>query len=242
MRNTRPLWILLAALLPILGAGCKSRPQGQATDQDGAFSSYRDIPGITAEEINALEALKTRKRSGGDRDYFIYGMMPSTETFYNEEGRIEGYSALFCDRLSALFGISFKPALYEWGDLFAGLQSLEIDFTGELTATEERRSVYFMTDAIAEHSIKYMRLTGGEELSEIAKKRPLRYVFLGGTTVPSLVTPHLTEDFESFFVDNNDAVYRMLKNGTVDAYFGENIAEAVFDVYGDVRADDFFPL
>jgi signal transduction histidine kinase/CheY-like chemotaxis protein/HPt (histidine-containing phosphotransfer) domain-containing protein len=216
--------------------------QPQAADQYAIYSSYRDIPGITAEEINALEALKNRKRSGGGRDYFIYGMLPTTETFYNEDGQIEGYSALFCDWLSTFFGIPFKPAIYKWEDLLAGLQSREIDFTGELTATEERRNVYFMSDAIAEHSIKYMRLANSEEFSEIAKKRPLRYAFLRDTITPELVVPHIAEDFEVFFIDDYDTAYRMLKNGEIDAFFEENIAEAAFDIYGDVRAEDFFPL
>jgi hypothetical protein len=98
-----------------------------------------------------------------------------------------------------------------------------------------------MSDTIAERSITYMRLTGGEEFSEIAKKRPLRYAFLEDTITPELVVPHVTENFESFFTDDNDTAYRMLTTGAIDAFFDEGIAEAAFDIYDDVRADDFFP-
>ncbi|MDR0585321.1 MAG: response regulator [Treponema sp.] len=235
------LWVLFVALFPLLWAsGCEKKVR--ALDRYAIYTSYRDIPGITPEEINALEALKSRKRFDEDRDYFIYGMNLTTETFYNEDGQIAGYSALFCDWLSTLLGIPFKPVIYEWGDLIKGLQSLEIDFSGELTATEERRKVYFMSDVIAERSIKYMRLSGGEDLSSIARKRPLHYAFLEGATTAELVAPYITEDFKSFFIDDYDTAYRMLKNGEIDAFFDEGIAEAAFDDYGDVRADEFFPL
>ncbi|MDR1943697.1 MAG: transporter substrate-binding domain-containing protein, partial [Synergistaceae bacterium] len=191
---------------------------------------------MTKEEISAIEKLHTR-RSG-----FVYGMSLSTETFYNQDGEIGGFSALFCDWLTDLFGVSFEPAIYEWGDLIYGLQSNSVDFTGELTATEERRKTYYMTDVIAERSVKYMRLAGSERLHEIAKSRTLRYAFLEGVMTYEQVKALETYPFEAVFIDDYKTAYNMLKIGEIDAFFDEGTAEAAFDEYGDVVAEDFFPL
>jgi signal transduction histidine kinase/DNA-binding response OmpR family regulator/ABC-type amino acid transport substrate-binding protein len=200
------------------------------------YTSFRTVPGVTEDEIAALEALQERK------DAFVYGMNLSTETFFDENGEIRGYTALFCDWLTELFGIRFEPAVYEWGDLIDGLESGEIDFSGELTATEDRLKIYFMTDAIAERSIKFMRIVGSEDLSDIAKRRPLRYAFLEGTTTPGLVLSHISGHIETVLIKDYGTAYSMLKNDEIDAFFDEGIAEAAFDVYGDVKAEEFFPL
>jgi signal transduction histidine kinase/DNA-binding response OmpR family regulator/ABC-type amino acid transport substrate-binding protein len=200
------------------------------------YTSFRTVPGVTEDEIAAVEALQGRK------DAFIYGMNLSTETFFDENGEIRGYTALFCGWLTELFGIRFEPAVYEWGDLIDGLESGKIDFSGELTATEDRRKIYFMTDAIAERSIKFMRIAGSEELSTITKRRPLRYAFLEGTITPGLVLSHIRDHVETVFINDYGTAYSMLKNDEIDAFFDEGIAEAAFDVYGDVKAEDFFPL
>jgi signal transduction histidine kinase/CheY-like chemotaxis protein/ABC-type amino acid transport substrate-binding protein len=236
MRNVnRATGLALAAgLLLCLSYGCKDSVQVQ--DQFPIYTDYQTIPGVSDEEIKAIEALKAQSPR------FVYGMNPSTETFTNESGQIQGFSALFCQWLSELFGIPFESAIYEWGDLVKGLEDHSIDFTGELTATEDRRKTYYMTDAIAERSIKYMRLMDSSPLSEIAATRPLRYAFLEGTVTPDLVTPFIQEAFELLYIGDYEMAYAMLKNGSIDAFFDEGIAEAAFDQYGDVTAEDFFPL
>ncbi|MCL2029248.1 MAG: transporter substrate-binding domain-containing protein [Deltaproteobacteria bacterium] len=200
------------------------------------YTSFRNIPGVTLEEMAAVEKLREAKRS------FILGMNPSTEAFIEESGKIGGFSALLCDWLASLFGMPFEPALYEWDDLLAGLESRAIDFTGEMTATEERRALYFMTDAIAERTVKFMRLKDGEALSKTGRQRPLRYAFLEDTTTHGLVSPYLKEDSEYVFVGNYADVYRLLKEGKIDAFFDESPAEAAFSNFDDVVAEDFYPL
>ena len=199
------------------------------------YFSYRDIPGATEEELDAIEKIKER------RGEFVYGMNYSTEAFL-DEGVFGGYSALFCEWLSELFGIPFRLVIVEWDDLIEGLKSGSVDFSGELTATDERRKTYFMTDAIAERSIKFMRIAGSENLSELAQHRPLRYAFLEGTTAHGLVSRYIKGNFEAFFINDYEAAYEMLKKGEIDAFFEDGPAEAAFDVYGDVTAENFFPL
>ena len=139
-------FFLLFALALVVSA-CSKRP-AERIDENFEYNSYRDIPGITAEEIDAIERLKGQFASG-QRDGFVYAMNPSTEAFRNEDGSIGGYIALFCGWLDGLFGIPFKPETAEWEDLIAGLESFDIDFTGDLTATDERQNTYFMTGTLS---------------------------------------------------------------------------------------------
>ena len=201
------------------------------------YTSYKDIPGLTDDEIKAVEALREHT------DSFVYGIEPSTEAFYEENGEIKGVAVLFCDWLTTLFGIPFRPALYEWGDLVEGLKNGAVDFTGDLTPSDERRKTYFMTDAVAERLVKIMRIEGSQPLTDIAAERPLRYAFLEGTTTVGAVTSLLeNEPFETVLVNDYDAAYKTLKSGKADAFIDEGTAEAAFDSYGDVISEDFFPL
>ena len=218
--------------LPI---SCEKQEKPKNT-QYAEFSSYREIPGITAEEIEAVEKIRET------RDSFVYAVNYSTEAFLDENNKIGGYAALFCEWLSGLFDIPFEPEIVRWDDLIAGLASLTIDFTGELTATSERRKTYFMTNAIAERSIKIMRIAGSEPLSTLEKSRPLVYAFLEGTINYDLVSPYLQDGFKTIFVSSHETAYRALKNGTADAFIEDGPSEAAFDVFGDAIAEDFFPL
>ena len=161
--------VILAALLLTVIPACKG-PDGEPEPPN--YRSYHDIPGVTTDEIKAIEAIKEK------RDYFVYAMRPSTESFLGENGEMRGFSALVCEWLTGLFGIPFKPTFTEWDDIFTGLETHEIDFTGDLGATEERRQIYFMTSAIAERIIKTFRIEGSPPLAEITALRPLRCAFL----------------------------------------------------------------
>ncbi|MDR1893627.1 MAG: transporter substrate-binding domain-containing protein, partial [Spirochaetales bacterium] len=221
--------------LLLLASGCR----GQAPpveDETFSYRSYRDIPGITENEIKAIEALKTR------RSRLVYGMTLSTDAFYDQDGRMKGFSLLFCQWLTDLFGITFETVIYEWDSLLAGLLSREIDFTGELTKTEERLKTYFMTDAIAERGIKLFRIQGSGKLGEIAQFRPLRYAFLEGTITHDQVAALERNPFEAVFVDGYDAAYRMLRSGEIDAYIEEEVSKTAFIGYPDMYVEDFFPL
>jgi ABC-type amino acid transport substrate-binding protein len=199
------------------------------------YKSYKDIPGVTDEEIRAIE--KKKKKT----DFFVYGANPTTETFHDENGKISGFTALFCNMLTELVGIPFKPAFYEWDELVAGLESGKVDFSGEFTATEERRKKYFMTDPIALRSIKTFRLAGSHSPKYIAEERLPRYAFLEGTTTIEQVKANL-KDFEIFLVNNYEDAHKILEEKKADAFFEEGAAEAAFDTYGDVIAEDVLPL
>ena len=201
-----------------------------------AFSSYHDIPGVTKDEITAIEEI--RKQTGE----LIFGMLSSTEAFLNTEGEIRGYSALFCEWLTDLFDIKFTVNHYSWFGLLDGLRSGEVSFTGELTANDERRKTYFMTGTIAQRFLKYFRIEGSMPIAEIAQTRLPRYILQEKTTIATDVLYYRSGKFEPVFIHEYDEAYNLLKTGAADTLITEGVQEAYWNTHGDIIVTDFFPL
>jgi hypothetical protein len=91
-----------ALILAVFSGSGKSQP-----DVEMENISFRDIPGITQEEISAIEALKKKY------DSFVYGLEPTVDAFIGADGETRGYAVLFCEWLSRIFVIPFRPAFYE---------------------------------------------------------------------------------------------------------------------------------
>lgn len=227
-------WCLLIIFILPLTLGCAKSPVEDAAYP--VYEYYTDIPGVTQAEIDAIEALKTQYSSFG------LAMNHSTEAFYRLDGTIGGYASLFCEWLTALFGVEFYPEIVEWDALIAGLASHEIDFTGELTPTEERKTIYYMTDAIAERSLKGFRLQDSETLSTINGERLLRYAFLEGATAADYIGDASEYAFATSFLQDYDEAVSLLREGKIDAFFEDGTAEAAFDEYDDIVAEEYFPL
>ena len=226
----------LALLLLCTFSGCNNSSDSPS-DEHPLYTSYKEIPGITDVEISGIEAL--REKNG----FFVFGMLSSTELFNDlQSNDVNGYSVLFCRWLTELFEIEFRPEFYEWGDLLTGLESGEIDFTGELTPTDERKLKYFMTDPIAVRLVKSFRLEESLPLDEIAAARPVRYIFLGGSTTIEGVTSQLYDNFDIILVYDYDAAYEKLKNGEGDVFLSDGNVEAAFDKYTDVVTAEYLPL
>ena len=200
--------------------------------------SFRDISGVTDDEIKAIESMQEQY------DSFIYGMPLSTEAFTGENGEIRGYTAMLCEWLTNLFGIPFQPRLYEWVDLLAGLETKEISFTGELTATAERLEVYYMTSDIASRPLKQYRLADSKPLPEIARERPIRCGFIVGRTamINTVISTMESGTFEVIQLNDASLVYDALKSGRIDAFYYSSTVEANFVHYADVLDSNFYPL
>ena len=55
------------------------------------YDNYRNIPGVTRAEIEAIEVLKV------SHPRIYYGVSESTETFYTIDGSIGGYTVCFAN-------------------------------------------------------------------------------------------------------------------------------------------------
>jgi len=227
--------VLIITTLLLILSGCTASTN--TTEEITIFSNYKEIPGVTQDEIDAIEALREQF------EYFIYAMPHSTEAFTDRNGEVGGFSALFCEWLTQLFDIPFKPYIYDWLDILEGLETGEISFTGDLIATEERKKTYSMTSAIATRHIKAYRLIDHIPLDEIAALRPVRYGFMEGTATIERVTSYLTPGtFETVTLSDFESVYDALKTGRIDIYLYSEVAEVNFEKHPDIVVLDYFPL
>jgi PAS domain S-box-containing protein len=208
------------------------------------FASFRDIPGITAEEVAAIETLRDQY------DHFIYGVNHTTDAFpvyLGKGGRggrntVGGYAARICEWLTDLFGIPFKPVIYDWSDLFSKMGTAEIHFTGDLIASEERRRTHFMTGSIAGRSVKAFQLEGSSSIAEIVKSRPPRLAIPRGFASYDYIVETAGYDFEPVFISDYADAHRALVSGEADAFLTMDVAEPALDIYGDMVSETFYPL
>ena len=224
------IFLVIACLASLCSCAAKA-PPGIAELND-----YRQIPGITAEEIKAVENLQQKF------DRFQLAIMPTnTECFYDENGELRGYSVMLCEWLTDIFDISFAPVFYDWPDTLAGLADYSIDFTGEITATPERRAFLYMTDSISERTLKVIRRIGSRKIEESTAESPVRCCFLAGTTAYSYVEPYVA-NIEVIYADGLDDVFRLFNEEKIDAFVIDGNAEAMFDKDSSFVAEDFSPM
>ena len=233
--QNRAVNLLIAGIIVITATvGCKD---SVGTQKNGApvFSSYTEIPGVTETEINDIEALRS------SRERFIYGACLATEAFKLPDGRLAGFSKEFCELLTGLFGIEFALELHGWDELVSGLESGSIDFTGEMTPTEERMLLYWMTPPIAERMMRVVMHIDSEIKTE-SDMNGLRLGFLTDSiTAESILSRyHLT--FTGVDVANYEVAAEMILNGEIDAFVEEAVADPAFSGFDFIRSQIFFPM
>ena len=162
--------ISIIILLMTFFASCKvSSVPRDSTVITPPFSSFREVPGITEDEIRAIEALQTAGTP------LIYAAGRTTELFDRQDGSLGGYTVLLCDWLSDLFGIPFVPEIMGLSAMLENLGTGRISFA-TLSSTPERRLAYYMAD-IAQRSIVMLRFDRSSSIAIIRQERLPRYVF-----------------------------------------------------------------
>lgn len=226
-------WVLLLAILAGLLSSCAKAPEAQPPAR---YTDYREIPGVTRQEIEAVEALREQY------DTIVFGMNFSTDAFFYEDGSIGGFSRHLCDWMSELFGIPFEPRIYEWNAMIEGLTSREIHLTNELTATPERKEQFIMSGPVSERSLQEFRLKGSESLGDISLGRKLNYGFLQGSTSYGQVQKTSQYEFTPVFMDDCNQAAKALLAGEIDAFFENSPSAAYFNPYMEIRSREYTPL
>ena len=179
----------------------------------GYADDYRDIPGVSAGEIDAIEALKAAGR------VFSYGTIPSTEAFIQDDGLYAGFATALCEHLSGLFGIPFVPELYDLDELRDALENGVIDFRDNLISAAEAGRRYFTSRPIAERSLAAFVYGDSVRIEADSDLGGLRLGFLEGAAALGAIRniyPRL--EFETVFIKNISEAAGMLEAGTIDAF------------------------
>ncbi len=195
---------------------------------------YRDIPGVTQDEITAIEGVKAKRTS------LSYGGAVTTELFTGTSGTLGGFTVLWCERLSGLFGIPFIPEAFEWGEMLERFDRGDIDFTGELTPTVDRRQKFSMSSIIAERPLKMYALDG-VGLLQAADARRVNIGTLTGTITAGKVKDIYKHGMQIIEVGDYDTAAEMLRKHELDCFVDENVSEIGFIEHEFVRSNELFP-
>jgi PAS domain S-box-containing protein len=232
--------IIMLLILPVIAvtflSGCSADHKIIANNMD-SIKSYLDIPGVTEEEIAAIEAFKAEGRS------FSYGSLKSTEAFELSNGSDAGFSILFRDLLSELFGIPFILEIHEWDAAKSGIDNMSLDFLSDMTPTPERRQIYFMTHSIADRTLSIFTYENNDRFKKEQDVNGLKLGFYGGTiTAQSLINTYPALYFEIVDLFSVQEVAESLASGRIDAFVGDTVASAEYEDYPFVHSKVFFPL
>ncbi|MDR2578440.1 MAG: transporter substrate-binding domain-containing protein [Chitinispirillales bacterium] len=238
MKNIGGLaYALFPALLILVLLGCVNTVERRVHEAP-VFSSFRDIPGVTAEEIAAIEALKSERQS------FVYASPLTTESFVRLDGTNSGFAAKFTKLLSELFEIPFVVETNgAWRDVLSGLGDGSIDFTGEMTPTAERRQTYFMSYPIAQRPLRVF--TYGESVTIETEEdiNGLRIGFWENTvTAQSILGAFPWLDFEIVPITGEICEIEMLKSGIIDAFIFDGVATYGYGDNENIRSHEMFSM
>ena len=224
---------LVLALIIFL-TGCSASTGQEYTTQ--VPLSYAEIPGVTQEDIDAIEALRAKTTA------FTYGFLLSSEAFYAENDTYGGFVSLLYEHISELFGFDFIPQECEWDGLLEKLDSKEIDFNHGFTPSSERLERYYMTTPIFQRSIKIYTNNGNEDIEEISKTRDIRCAFLRDSTLYSVAEASWELSFVPVFVDSEAELAECFESNQIDAFIGENAMASLFDSYDFIDSVEYYPL
>jgi PAS domain S-box-containing protein len=216
------LWFLLSGLPAF--AALPDRP-----------NDYKSIPGVTQDEIDAIEAIKAKYGT------LTYGTLRSSEAF-ETEGAADGFAIKLAAMLTDIFGVKFEHRFYDWNKLLQDLENNKLDFAGELSANPERRLRYFMTGALYERTIKIFTLRGAPDIREIAKTRPVRLLFLHRTITGEQLKRIIDFPVEISFADDYRKAAESLLAHAADAFLGDDASAFYFEPYDLIKAQTYFPL
>ena len=227
------LIIILVMFIATVSAGCAAGTT--ETSSIELIKTYQDIPGVTEEEITAVEALKS------GRTEFTYGVLLSTEAFVLLDGSYGGFTVKYCDFLSELFGIDFNLKFYEWNEMIMELEAGKLDFTGELTPTAERQQVYSMTSPIAERMLRIF-MPADAQIDTIEDVNGLNIASLSGSITVDSIRQTYPVSFTRVDVEDYQMAAEMIRKGQADAFIDEAVADPAFWEYDDIRSMVFFPM
>ena len=198
------------------------------------IASFRDVQGITPEEIAAIKALQQKGEP------LIFGMTPSTDSFTCDDGTVIGVSARMAEWFSDFFGVKVIARNYPWKELMDGLDDGTIAITGELSPTPLHLATYFMSSPIDERANRAYGLRTSDPLATIALKRKLRYAFLEGRGTLESVKDNLKYDPELVVVQDQYEAIRLLRGQKIDVFIAEDHSILANDPA--FKPEDVFPV
>ena len=227
--KNRLLCSLLAVLL-LFAVGCENHAEPADLSAYTHISSFKTIPGITEEEIQAIE----RYIDAGQA--FQCAVMLGSECFYDENGELQGFSKLVYDWLSDVFSIPFEPVVVQWNELLDGLESCEFDFSVDIPTSWKDDGEYYVTDAIIERGMRLF-LSNPADTATGDRKNDMtpRYGYLDSRDKADTLSVYLNKKCTLIPVPSFDAAQEMMISGALEGFIGGDTADTVITAYSSIE-------
>ena len=200
--------------------------------------SYRDVPGVTPEEIAAIDSIRASKGS------LTYGHLLEMESFRLEDGTFAGFSVELFKFLSEFFGIEFVSRYHEELDpLKEGLDVGEVDIVCGYPGVPELMKHYHMSAPIAGRRVNLFMRADVREVRSIGDMAGRRVGFLDGTEGISVAMQYYPDlRIDTVAIAGFAEAAEMLRSGAIDLFLAEMELDPLFSKYGDIKSQKFFPL
>ena len=202
-------------------------------------ATFRDMPGITEEEIRDIE------RVLASRESLVCGMLESTECFFRNDGTMGGFGILMCGALSEFFGIPFTPFVYTRQELSEGLLSGGIDFSVDFTPVGNQADSFIMTEPFTDRAIMYARRKGSPLYPGISHERAVRYGFLFNSFSETILAPNSVAGRETYInvtVESMEKAIEKLKNFEIDLFIADCTLINTLLIDPDIETRELSPL
>ena len=228
---------LLLALIILMGSWFPDKTKAEAGEMPSRYASYREIPGVTEDEINIIEYIKN------EREFLEFVETYSTNAFLTEGGGVGGFYVLMCERFSELFGIPFRLTIREQGEILPRLDAGESDFTCALPDAHRPEGRYSMVNTGIERFIHTFRINNpsSQPLSMIAQDRLLRYAFIKNSPIIHDLI-RITAPFERIFVSDYAEALMKLQTGAIDAFCDYDTAAPALEAPQGIISSEYLPL
>jgi len=230
----RVLSLMLIIILYL--SGCSSTIKNETSLPFESTESYKSLSNITAEEIEAIEKLKT------EHERFTYGALLTSEAFVLENGEYEGFSKRFCEFLSSFFGIEFVLELYERDELINRLTDGSVDFSGEISPTEEWSHSFYITSPIAERTLSVYSNVSDRKIYDGDDLNGYEIGFLEGSSIAEEIRKLYSVPFTEVSVENYQTAKKWLKSGNIDAFIDYSAVDPIFAEDNYIQATPVFPM
>jgi signal transduction histidine kinase/CheY-like chemotaxis protein len=197
---------------------------------------YQELPGVTKEDIQALAKLQATG--------VTYVIPESPEAFSSEDHPVDGFSRFFAQWFSQFFQIPVQLELVSPDKLAAAMAGRERVITTIASGEFPLGLTLNQAGPIVNRSLKMIRLKKSGDLSDISRKRAIRYGFIQGSGVRRQVEAVLRGTFTLSLFPSYHVAFTALNSGLIDALVDQSPNPlSHFSTLGreGLVAVDFFP-
>jgi signal transduction histidine kinase/CheY-like chemotaxis protein/HPt (histidine-containing phosphotransfer) domain-containing protein len=209
------------------------------------FSLTSSSPSAQPVAVLSQEESEAVAKALAGRKSLVFGVMESSECFYQNDGSIDGYAVLLAKWLGDLFGLPVRVNVYSWKELVAGIKSGAVDFTSDFTPMGAQSRGFIMTRPLMERVIKFALKADAPPLEEIARYRALRVGFLHDSVGKNMAVSLLSKQYGQIDTVACDSVkegVEILRRRDIDLFVADSSWIERFRNQSDIVITEARPL